>query len=351
MMHQQSNVTDLLCGGCGYNLRGIPSDRCPECGRRFDPTHLIGNLIPWEQRRHIGRWRAFWRTAWMATFRPRRLAAKVAWPVDRSAARLFHAWVIALAAATLGAAACSIGLPSGGLSGPSSWGGATQQLPAALVDDWSIGVALGALAVWLILATVVVGCWYHPRWVPVERQNRADAISHYACAPLAWACAAVLAWCALTPFAQAWGQMDSSGQALLCLYASAILIVVQAIVWLWHRRRGQPARIQPLPAAVAAVLLALGLSWTWVGERSAVLRYLSSILLSEFDHVLLPAAALLGIVWCVLSIWLMKLASGCGARRAVWMAVALPLVWLALLAGVLLTVFAVFFMIAMLMAW
>jgi hypothetical protein len=26
------------CRNCGYNLRGLPSDVCPECGFRFDPT-------------------------------------------------------------------------------------------------------------------------------------------------------------------------------------------------------------------------------------------------------------------------------------------------------------------------
>src|SRR4051794_35464190 len=27
-----------LCFGCGYALRGLTSDRCPECGRGFDPA-------------------------------------------------------------------------------------------------------------------------------------------------------------------------------------------------------------------------------------------------------------------------------------------------------------------------
>src|SRR5436309_4826849 len=26
-----------LCLGCGYALRGLPTPRCPECGREFDP--------------------------------------------------------------------------------------------------------------------------------------------------------------------------------------------------------------------------------------------------------------------------------------------------------------------------
>jgi len=27
----------MRCLGCGYDLRGLPENRCPECGRAFDP--------------------------------------------------------------------------------------------------------------------------------------------------------------------------------------------------------------------------------------------------------------------------------------------------------------------------
>jgi len=29
----------MYCLGCYYNLRGLTSDRCPECGRFFNPAH------------------------------------------------------------------------------------------------------------------------------------------------------------------------------------------------------------------------------------------------------------------------------------------------------------------------
>jgi len=27
----------MRCLGCGYDLRGLPENRCPECGRGVDP--------------------------------------------------------------------------------------------------------------------------------------------------------------------------------------------------------------------------------------------------------------------------------------------------------------------------
>ncbi len=30
----------LCCPRCGYDLRGLPEPRCPECGEPFDPAEL-----------------------------------------------------------------------------------------------------------------------------------------------------------------------------------------------------------------------------------------------------------------------------------------------------------------------
>src|SRR4051812_15708142 len=73
---------ERFCQTCGYNLRGLASDRCPECGEKFDPTQAAGARIPWLQRSAIGTWRAYWRTVGMAMFHPVELGREI-WNASR----------------------------------------------------------------------------------------------------------------------------------------------------------------------------------------------------------------------------------------------------------------------------
>ena len=34
-----TSACHLFCHGCGYALIGLPGNRCPECGRDFDPAN------------------------------------------------------------------------------------------------------------------------------------------------------------------------------------------------------------------------------------------------------------------------------------------------------------------------
>jgi hypothetical protein len=87
---------DRFCIGCGYNIRGIVSDRCPECGLKVGGVDE--SSVPWEGRKRLGLRQAFERTVWMGMFQTRRLAAARSFPVDGRSARTFRLIVSLLAA-------------------------------------------------------------------------------------------------------------------------------------------------------------------------------------------------------------------------------------------------------------
>ena len=76
---------DVFCQGCGYSLVGLSGDRCPECGRPFDPNEMPYARVPWLHRRRIGRWAAYWKTVRQVVGRPREFAAELCRPVRISA--------------------------------------------------------------------------------------------------------------------------------------------------------------------------------------------------------------------------------------------------------------------------
>jgi len=53
---------NLFCISCGYNQRGITTNRCPECGQDFTALPPSTSRLPWLHRRHLGLLRAYWRT-------------------------------------------------------------------------------------------------------------------------------------------------------------------------------------------------------------------------------------------------------------------------------------------------
>ena len=86
---------DLFCPACGYNLRGLTDDRCPECGNTFDRATLHVSRIPWVHRNQLGRFRAYWQTVWLVITRPRQFRDEVLHPVSYRDAQQFR-WITIL---------------------------------------------------------------------------------------------------------------------------------------------------------------------------------------------------------------------------------------------------------------
>ena len=191
-----------VCPACGYDLRGIDSGRCPECGTPVDRVAV--SRIPWVHRRLVGRWRAYWRTWAMATFRTGSLAAEVRRPVSHRDGQTFRWATVALAwpplagAASWAAGRVPLGQMAEAAAGRHLWPMAfsgpkdtvLNSLPLGLTVPWlaglaTPGVAAAAVLALLVLVTGVGSYLFRPRRLPTRWGNRAVAISYFACAPLA----------------------------------------------------------------------------------------------------------------------------------------------------------------------
>lgn len=295
---------ELSCPDCGYDLRGIASARCPECGLAIDREQLGVSRIPWSHRRLIGRVRAYGRTVWRATFHTRRLSAEAARPVHYGDAQRFRLVTVLIATLTLlaviaGAVALGGGidelseelsdLPLDGFdytAGRSSPTGVYD-----LVLPWAAGamvlpvIPLGIL-VFMLLVTGVASYWFHPAALPVVRQNRAVALSYYACAPLAFLPVPGVTIGALMLMASAGWETDQSLARsflflILLTYVTLPLIVLATYVATLRLLRGAAqagagrmwlaAIVIPVTWVLSAALALFVLPWV-VGFVSLVIE-------------------------------------------------------------------------------
>jgi hypothetical protein len=198
----QDEHDELLCPACGYDVRGIASERCPECGGALDRERMRQSRLPWTFRRDIGRVRAYVRTVAMVIRDPLAVADEVARPVSFDDARKFRlvtvliAWLVpAVMLAWLWTQVTRMPPPSPRMpfmGTPAPQPPANPAAPASslVAVGWALQYALlpvawGAVWLFLVCAAGVASYFFHPPHLSVARQNRAVAVSYYGCAPLA----------------------------------------------------------------------------------------------------------------------------------------------------------------------
>ncbi len=181
---------ELFCPGCGYSLRGIASDNCPECGLAVDRSAAAVSRIPWEHRRRIGYVRAYWRTLFTSTAR---VADDMMRPVLYRDARLFQLITVVIAALPMMVLA-AWPLPQKIYAGMgltlNAW---PVTMPPGYLIDIGVPLLAGvglqfvapvAILLYLLAMTGVASYFFHPPHLTVVQQNRAIALSYYACASL-----------------------------------------------------------------------------------------------------------------------------------------------------------------------
>ena len=171
---------DVYCHECGYNLRGIVTTRCPECGTGSPALQNAKPSIPWAHRESLGNVRAFIRTVLFASFGLRKLSQNVYLPIDFAESQKFRRWTIGTT--MLFAIAFVVWFQVSGVSG---------LLSNSFFTDlrgmiWPSVVIVCLLALYVVLATGVPSLFFDYRDVPVSLRNNAVALSYYYAAPLAW---------------------------------------------------------------------------------------------------------------------------------------------------------------------
>jgi len=173
---------NLYCISCGYNQRGITSAHCPECGQDFSKVPPSPTRLPWLHRRYRGFLRSYWRTVMMVIFQPRLFREQIDNPIAFSDARRFWLLTIVFAYVPVVGAAVQI------YHTPSQPGSMLREIQSLFIPLRVLppGAAfLAGLFLFLTFATGLPSYFCHPRALPIERQNRAIALSYFASAPLA----------------------------------------------------------------------------------------------------------------------------------------------------------------------
>lgn len=269
---------DSACVGCGYDLRAISSDRCPECGTWFDATGELTPTLPWAHRRRLGRVRAYWKTVWLLTRRPSRLGAEISRTVDLAGAKSFRRVTLAIAFLSLAVtayAARQMWSMHPQDQSPNAVEHAMNQLSDVELGDlaglliWNWSFAVSLLVLWLtLISTTATAAWFvQTRKMETVRWNRAGALAFYTCAPLG---------------------------------------------------------LMPLAAAIGWAVFGIG---TWIGKRWFDENYSWGIWIALLISVV---PLFLICFWISLIARLVKYATGSGRTRQLLIVAILPLLWIAI---------------------
>ncbi|HEX8324669.1 MAG TPA: hypothetical protein VF595_12245 [Tepidisphaeraceae bacterium] len=250
----------LLCQQCGYDLRALPSDRCPECGLLIDRDRPT-SLIPWSNRQRIGWVRGFVGTFWLVTVRPRLLIAEANQAVSYRDARRF--WVVSslllCLPALLMVSALLLMLFERGLSFFDVRLLAAAPWYSAVMIDGIAPLAAGWMFSPLTLLCTLLATFGFANtlpWLvshaalPADRRARFVALAYYVSGAMLWWPIGLLGVVALTvltywlggPPVQAWYTLyfnvDWEARVIAVLALGGIIVYLTPLLLTWARASG-----------------------------------------------------------------------------------------------------------------
>lgn len=185
----QSTISkDIYCPGCRYHLFGIISDRCPECGYSLSYLTCETSSIPWENRREIGRVKAYCQTVWFMFFRRQRFAEQYAKSVNYRDSRKFQ--LITILLVFIPVAIVMLIFSDDYFSVPLQpyipYTAVTHLhvLEFAYHEGWPVVLLFGCVFLYLFTITGVTSYFFHPKVLSNRLQNNAIALSYYTCSAL-----------------------------------------------------------------------------------------------------------------------------------------------------------------------
>lgn len=278
-------IYDVFCEACGYSLLGLSGDRCPECGKPYDPTELPFARIPWLHRRRLGRIRAYCQTVRMVCFSPTAFAAELCRPVRISAddARRFRRVTIRIATVAAALVIAALFWANAGF--------APSRASAARLTATAGVAALCVLAFYFLLRLATDMPLFIWKGLPSLPAHELAPVHHYASAPLAAAIVLAplfgfLVYVQQTratrmPTVEYWARFHE-------LLGVEVTLVVLWMAWIWivalllMRTASQAA-----PARVVMLAAYLPLHW----------------LMMSFMMLMLLAVAIMGAVGVLSLIW------------------------------------------------
>jgi len=177
---------DVFCEGCSYSLVGLTGDRCPECGREFEPKQLPFTRVPWLHRRRLGRVRAYVKTVGFVCLRPRRFAEELCRPVrisgnDARSFRLVTLWL-----ATAGVVVAMLVVPLTAAQWMFTRGGTFATMPIRLAAYLALLPLVWGLGFHLAVRMATDMPLFIWKGLPSVSPTELSPIHQYACAPLAF---------------------------------------------------------------------------------------------------------------------------------------------------------------------